>query len=229
MLPAKEGLMHFAKTRIAATALAASISSVAFAQGEPAAPAPDPQQTPAPQQPVTGVVVASERGLHRNFGFGTAFGGGILSASAFGPTGASVGSLDILPAIYLPTFEAQFFIDHRYSIDWTVPVVNVAIASAIIGAFAFQTDVFFNFNIGKGNARMILGPGLGFSLVAGDGGAVGSIRIPAEIGIEAITNNEVFGFKVMARPWLEIVPISEVSVVGGGAVLELGFSGYLTD
>lgn len=193
---------------VAATAAALSVSSTALAQN-------------IPTQPL-------EPKLRRNVGLGTAFGGGVLAASAFGSTG-DTSITAVAPAIILPTFEMQFFIDHKYSIDLSVPVTNIVIASAVLQSFAFSTDAFFNFNIGTGNARMILGPGLGFSFVVGDRYGVASIRVPAEIGLELITNNEAFGFKIMARPWVEFVPTSSTSVVGGGAVGLLGLSGYLTD
>lgn len=192
---------------IAAAAAALSLSSSALAQEIPTKPL--------------------EPKLRRNVGLGTAFGGGVVAAGAFSPTG-SLGT-GVLPAVMLPTFELQFFIDHKYSIDLTIPVTNIVIASAVLESFAFSTDAFFNFNIGTGNARMILGPGLGFSFIAGSQNAIGSIRVPAEIGLELITNNEAFGFKIMARPWVEFVPTSNTSIVGGGAIGLLGLSGYITE
>lgn len=208
---------------VAASAALLLLATPALAQDAPVTPpaqpaSPPPQVAPAPAQ---------QPGLHRNFGFGTAFGAGVVAAGAFSPTGSI--STGVLPAVMLPTFEAQFFIDHKYSIDVSIPVTNIVIASAVLESFVYATDVFFNFNVGTGNARMVIGPGLGFSFIASGSNAIGSIRIPAEIGLEAITNNEAFGFKVLARPWVEFVPTRESSVVGGGALLLLGFSGYLTD
>lgn len=209
----------FASRLLIAAALL--VSTPALAQDAPQPANPPPPTTPFRSTPPL------EPALRRSLGFGTAFGAGVVAASAFTPTGSV--SSGVLPALMLPTFEAQFFIDHKYSIDVSIPVTNIVIASAVLGSFAYATDVFFNFNVGTGNARLIVGPGLGFSFIASGSNATGSIRVPAEIGLELITNSESFGFKVLARPWVEFVPARDAGVVGGGALLLLGLSGYVTD
>lgn len=160
----------------------------------------------------------------RVFGAGTAFGGGFVGASM--GTGTTGETVLLGPALFLPTLELQAFLPHEYSIDISVPITNIAVVSAIRGAFLWSNDVFVNFNIGTGNARGIVGPGLGFAVASSSGGAIGSFRVPAELGLEILTNNEAFGFKIMVRPWMEFGSNSDIGGIGGGAVALLGFSGY---
>ncbi len=161
----------------------------------------------------------------RVFGAGTALGAGVAAATA---SDGAVESDALGLALLLPTLELQAFLPDEYSIDISLPITNIAVVPIFTGWFAWTTDVYFNFNFGSGIARGIVGPGLGSSIIVstkGDG-AVGSFRVPAEVGLELNTVNEAFGFKVMARPWLE-VGAGEVSGVGGGVLGVIGFSGYV--
>lgn len=168
---------------------------------------------------------AEEKDEHvRIFGAGTAFGGGVAGVSV--GTGTSETSSVLSPALVLPTLELQAFLPDEYSIDISLPITNIAVVSAIVGGFVWNSDVFFNFNFGKGTARGIVGPGVGFGVVAVGSTTAGSFRLPAELGLELITDNEAFGFKIMARPWAEFSSGSGVGGVGGGVVGLLGFSGY---
>ncbi len=164
----------------------------------------------------------------RIFGAGTALGGGFGAFSVSGTTGSV--ATGILPAIILPTLEIQGFItEDEYSIDVTVPIVNIIIASAVVDGLLWQTDAFFNFNLGSGTARFIIGPGLGFTAGAVQGETAASIRFPAELGLELLTSGNGFGFKVLARPWFEVAPTSAADAIGGGLIGLLGFSGYVTE
>ncbi len=161
----------------------------------------------------------------RVFGAGTAFGGGFVGAS--NGTGYAGETVVLGPALFLPTLELQAFLPHEYSIDITIPITNIAVVSAIRGGFLWSSDVFFNFNFGTGNARGIVGPGLGFAAASdARGRSNGSLRLPSEFGLEIVTDNEAFGFKMMVRPWVEFGSDIDLVGVGGGAVALLGFSGY---
>ncbi|APR85904.1 Hypothetical protein A7982_11253 [Minicystis rosea] len=164
----------------------------------------------------------------RVFGLGTALGGGVFTAGFVG-LGGTVKSAGALPYILLPSLEFKYFLQPQdFSIDVSIPVTNMIIGSAASGGFYFGADAFFNFNLGKGSVRGVLGPGLGFEVYAAGGSAAGAVRIPAEIGFEALTSGRHFGFSLMARPWFELIPAGGASVIGGGAMLALGFMGYYT-
>lgn len=164
----------------------------------------------------------------RIFGAGTALGGGFGAFSVTSTTGST--STGVLPAIMLPTLELQGFItEDEYSIDVTVPLTNLIISSVAVEGFIWQTDAFFNFNLGSGTARFIIGPGLGFTAGTVNGVAAASIRFPAELGLELLTSGNGFGFKILARPWFEVAPTSSADAIGGGLIGLLGFSGYVTE
>jgi hypothetical protein len=111
-----------------------------------------------------------------------------------------------------------------------VPISNIIIVSAVLGVVAFNTDLFFNANIGPGRVRLLIGPGVGFSVVAGGGYSGGSIRLPAVIGMEILTRSYGVGFRFMLRPWLEYAIGSSgrtsVTGIGGGALAVFGVSFY---
>jgi hypothetical protein len=168
----------------------------------------------------------ASQGPQRVFGFGTAFGGGVAAATAVSGGGSSASFVG--PALLLPTLEFQGFFPGEYSLDVTLPVTNMILVSSAMKGFLFSTDVFFNANIGKGTERFVVGPGLGFSVLALDGGSATTFRLPAQIGLEILTKKRGFGFKLLARPWLEVASGSRATAVGGGVLGALVFSGYST-
>ena len=161
----------------------------------------------------------------RVFGFGTAVGGGFAATTV---TSSSRSASSVGPALLLPTLEMQIFTSGGSSFDITIPITNMILVSNALEGVVVSADVMFNANSGKGSTRLVIGPGLGFSIVAVDHGTAGSFRIPAQLGFEVLNKRQSFGFKLLARPWLELASGSEASAVGGGMLGVLVFSGYVT-
>ncbi len=175
---------------------------------------------------LSGVALAGKAD-HRVFGIGTALGGGVTSDSLGVNLDEPIPD-DLQYAIELPTLELQGFLHNEWSFDVTIPVGNIIAVKAATDVLVWRTDVFFNFNFGEDYVRFILGPGIGFGIVAGASYETGSIRFPGEIGLELNNRKEAFGFKLMARPWVEFVP-QDGDPVGGGVMGLVGFSGYVVD
>lgn len=151
----------------------------------------------------------------RSAGFGTAFGGGFSSAGD-GMSGA----------LLLPTAELQIFLPREYSIDVSMPVLNIALLSALTGGLWLAGDLYFNVNAGQGELRFVAGPGVGFAHASAGSDKVTSLKIPFQIGFEALSKKRTFGFKLVARPWFEIADTGYSSATGGGLIGALVFSGY---
>lgn len=151
----------------------------------------------------------------RSAGFGTAFGGGFSSAGD-GMAGAFL----------LPTAELQIFLPREYSIDVTMPVLNIALLSALTGGLWLAGDLYFNVNAGQGELRFVAGPGVGFAHASAQGSKVTSLKIPFQIGLESLSKKRTFGLKLLARPWFEIADTGYSSATGGGLIGALVFSGY---
>lgn len=166
----------------------------------------------------------------RIFGAGTAIGGGVAAYTVAGSTG-STSTSGISPALLLPSLEIQGFLPGEYSIDVSVPLTNIIVIAALSDVFLWNTDFFFNFNFGDGGVRGIVGPGLGFSVATVSGSTAGSLRLPAELGVEFLTAESGFGFKMMARPYAEFAFAQGSSArgIGGGVLGVLAFTGYVTD
>ena len=166
----------------------------------------------------------------RSFGVGTAFGAGYASYTAVSSTGSTDSRASF--ALLLPTLELQFFTRRGHSIDISVPISNLAIVSAVTEGFFFMSDVFYNFNVGRGRAQLLLGPGLGVGLGSVSGAFAMSFRVPATVGVEFLTRARGFGFKIMLRPYVEFAVAggggASASAVGGGALFALGLSWYGT-
>lgn len=173
-----------------------------------------PYYSPEPSQGAPGDPQFPHR--ERSIGFGTAFGGG------FSGSGRSVNG-----AILFPTAELQIFLPKEYSIDVSMPVLNMALSSALLGGFVFGTDLYFNVNAGKGRVRFVGGPGLGIAYAQIGYQDVAVLKIPAQLGFEVLNKKRSFGFKMIARPWLE-VPVggSASADTGGGMLAVFAFSGY---
>ncbi len=171
----------------------------------------------------------------RVFGLGVGFSGGVMVLLDDGIPAASYfdGSDDLIPQASFASLEGQIFLnDDDYSFDISVPVTTTILAAALgIGAY-WQSDVFFNFGPGEQNIRMVLGPGLGFGIydVDDDLGAssptYGTVRLLAEIGLEALNNHQTFSFKLLGRPFVELY-MTDAGYVGtaAGGVGLISFSG----
>lgn len=205
------------------------------AAAEPTAPAPV-VAPPAPAPAVAPAPAAASEAVplepRRKWGLGSALGAGFAGAaigSSFSST--TVGAVGF--ALLLPTFEMQFFLRRGHSIDISVPLLNIVAVSALARIFYFSTDAFYNFNVGRGSARFVVGPGLGLSLATYGGAVAGSLRIPAEVGVEFLTKGRGFGFKILGRPWVEVAFAGAAGTVaagalGGGLMLAVAFTGYST-
>ena len=171
----------------------------------------------------------------RVFGLGVGFSGGVMALLDDGIPSASYfdGSDDLLPLFSPFTLEGQIFLDDDdYSFDISIPITNTILLAAFgIGAY-WQSDVFFNFGPGEQNIRMVLGPGLGFGIYDVDDDlsssslTYGSLRLLAEIGLEALNNHQTFSFKLLARPFVELfLADAGYTGTGAGAIGLISFSG----
>jgi len=172
---------------------------------------------------------------HRRFGLGSYGGGGyVQGVTTLEPptTECECMSYGFGAQFELPTLLVQGFPldDDDLSIDVNEPLTETIIFAAG-GTFLWRSDVFLNFNAGSGIPRLIVGPGLGFSVIATAGkSTLWSIRLPAQIGLELLTTDEAFGFKIVAQPVFAVGGSRTDGVyAGGGGVLELGMSGYKRD
>jgi len=171
--------------------------------------------------------------LARVVGIGTYGGGGYVApfvhlrdCSAFDCNAASPAGVEYS----LPTLVLQAFpFEHRdYSVDVNTALSDTFMWSAA-SVFFWRADAFVSFNTGSGVPRLIAGPGLGFFVYSTKGRTdAWAFRVPGELGLELLTNNQAFGFKLIAEPLFEIVggPASGISA-GPGAVFMLGMSGYV--
>jgi len=169
----------------------------------------------------------------RVMGFGSYAGGGVTSEtlSAQGVSGALLSSATlettVIPAVHLPTFEMEFFLDHReeWDLDLSVPITDTLYVASR-GLLVWQTDAFFDYNFGRGVARGFVGPGVGFSILSGSGVTGGTFQIPAEIGLEVLPQPHAVSFKLLGRPWFEMGG-SDAFGIGGGFVALVGITGYV--
>jgi len=174
----------------------------------------------------------------RILGFGTAQGPNVAAATLWtsrGRVGAGTGAA--LLGLALPTFELQLFAPKLYSIDLATSLGGTLFAASLDRALYFTQDVYCTFHLGRGIARFIAGPGVGFtSAFHEDERGVqngGSLRLVSQLGLELLTNNEAFGFKLLGRPWLEVSHVQafddQRTFVGGGFAQQLAFFGYFRD
>jgi hypothetical protein len=117
-----------------------------------------------------------------------------------------------------------------HSLDISVPLVNAILTSARLRGFHITADFFYNFNPGEKQVRAVLGPGLGLAAGGGNGLSQFLLRVPAEVGLEILTREQNFGFKLLARPWFEAGRLAiegdPLATVGGGVLVSLGIAGY---
>jgi len=179
------------------------------------------------------ILLTPGRPHQRRFGFGLYGGGGVgvfVPVVAHPCTGDSCAESFLGGIIDFSTLEFQVFpFRHReFSIDVSSRLTETFLGLSC-GYFTGE-DVFFNFNVGSGTARLLIGPGLGYSVQVCHSAAAAEFRIPAEIGIELITNRESFGFKFLMRPLFETYRDRQHTIyAGGGGMFLLGMSGYKRD
>lgn len=172
----------------------------------------------------------------RIYGFGSAHGvsvGGATLYTAPGRVGAGTGMA--LLGFTAPTFELQMFAPELYSVDLSTSLTGTIFAAGFDDALHFTQDAYFTFHLGKGVARFVGGPGVGFTVVMHEderGVQSGnSLRLLSQFGLELLTKNEAFGFKLVARPWLEFSRVQAFeenrTFVGGGFAHHFVFTGYL--
>ncbi len=196
-----------------------------------------PPPPPPPQATVSAIAASppveslplSDGPRDRVVGLGTAIGGGVAVGGVYAP--GSSGSIGYVgPAIELPSFEGLFFIDDHVSIDVSIPLLNTVIVGVLpSGFFAWATNVGLDFSIGDSWVRFIVGPELGFAVVSYSGYTRGQINLGALVGVELLSRGRGFGFRIMTRPQVQFSLPTDGGVfgVGGNALLELGFIGYL--
>lgn len=182
--------------------------------------------TPGDAETASGEASASEgAGPKRVVGIGTSFGGGVAGVDTF--SGAA--SSGVQPALLLPTLELLVFMPRDFSLNLIMPVLNMALVSAVAKGTVVNMDLIFNANVGRGKTRFVAGAGLGFAFVDVPSGEGASLRIPAQLGFESLSKRRGFGFKLLARPWAEIAVGSSGDAFGGGVLGVLVFTGYMTD
>ena len=213
-------------TRRTRRAIASGIVLTLFAMAT-ATPAAAQEDTPR-----YGPAAVEERTPPRSFGLGLGLiGGGFSGFTANRPIGgrSSGGG----PALAFGTLEIQGFLtDDELSLDLTIPVGNMVATSVELDGFVWNSDLFLNFNIGKDVTRFVLGPGLGFSVLSFGDDTAATVRLPAQLGLELLTDRAGAGIKFLARPWAELgfvdVNGSSARELGGGAIALLVVSGYGT-
>ncbi|NUP12833.1 MAG: hypothetical protein HOW73_42890 [Polyangiaceae bacterium] len=171
----------------------------------------------------------------RKYGFGTAQGPNIASATLWtAPGRVGSGTDAALIGLTLPTFELQVFAPELYSIDLSTAVSGTVFAAGFDRALYFTQDVYFTFHLGRGLARFVGGPGIGFTTAfhEDDRGAQngGSMRFVSQVGLELLTKNEAFGFRLLGRPWIEVTHVQslgdERTFASGGFAQHFAFFGY---
>jgi len=186
---------------LTAMLFAATLSDVARAD-----PAPDP----APE---------------RRYGIGMTVGGGYGVGMPTGFLAAGFRTVEQgvrAPEVVLPILEFAAFNRTGSAFEVLVPVTDFSTSLPLNFRTLFYVDTFYAFNFGKGPARFIVGPGSGFAV--GISGL--ALRFPAETGIELLTKSQAFGFKLLARPYVELLPTENEVGAGGGATFVIGLFGY---
>lgn len=102
--------------------------------------------------------------LERTFGFGTILGGGFTVATLTTSTGSASSGLN--GALLLPTIEIEAFVTPSISVDVSVPLTNVVIASLVIQGVAFSGQAIVQVSVGDGDVRGVFGAGIGGDFVS---------------------------------------------------------------
>jgi hypothetical protein len=169
---------------------------------------------------------------HRRFGGGTMVGAGYSRMDYQFP------GVDLdkpFNFILLPTIELKFFLGDAFSLDLSVPVVNIAASNALQDYFFFTAEAYAMFHPGApSSVELFVGPGFGFSYAKWTNDALHAsssgyaFHIPARIGLEFNSARRTFSFIVAARPFFSLVHGgSGENKPGGGVLLELGIMAYM--
>lgn len=177
------------------------------------------------------------REYRRTFGVGLSSGAGAAAGTV--RTGTSASDTSATFELLLPTVEVSWFLPGEHAITIRVPITNDFAGSAIVKGFVGSMDVVLTFNVGRGDWRLVAGPGVGFTvLVGGDLPArtAGGLRLPAEVGVEYLWSKHSWGLKLGVRPWIEISSERDVllgdasttNTTGGGIVGALTLTSFAT-
>ena len=171
----------------------------------------------------------------RRVGFGSAHGPTVGGATLFTmPRRVGAGTGAALVGLTLPTFEVQLFAPQLYSVDLSTSLTGTLLAAGFEEVFYLTQDAYLTFHLGRGVARFVGGPGLGFSAAfrEDDRGVQNgaSLRLSSQVGVELLTKNEAFGVSFLGRPWLEVSHVQgsgeQRTFVGGGFAQHIAFFGY---
>jgi hypothetical protein len=170
----------------------------------------------------------------RVFGLGTALGGGVAAGGAYTFSSGSSGALLLSPAIEIHSLEAMFFFSDHLSLDVSIPLGNTLIVAAATASSGnplvpWGTNLTLDFSIGDDWVRFIVGPSVGLVALAVESTVYVQLGAGALVGLELLTRGRAFGFRVMTRPQVQFaLPVGgSVFAVGGLALLEVGFIGYI--
>lgn len=142
--------------------------------------------------------------------------------------GRSPGGGDAQVAYRIGSVELMGFLAADFSIDVSTQLAATIVAAAF-SDFAWASTVYFDWSFGS-DVRLLIGPGVGAAGhgdihgVRGDAGV--ELRLAGLLGIEALTTDDQFGFRLMTRPWLAFGGGDRGFELGYGAMLELGFLFY---
>lgn len=154
----------------------------------------------------------------RVFGIGSSFGSGVEK-----------GEYDPIVAYTLPTFDLKYFIPNSIvDINLVSPIINMLVASDIIGGINVWSDLYINISLGHTNTKFIVAPGLGFEYVDFSSNEGYAVRIPISFGFETLSQNQNFGFATMIRPVVSIGSIEGSFIIGYGAQAVVCLNGYIT-
>ena len=198
--------------RLAASVLALALTSTALVTSARAA---EPEVALGQEAP--------EIRTHRTFGFGLGLGvGGQLF---LGGRGLRAGGAVLLPAIELQLFP---FRRRDWSIDFSLPLWNTIINAAVFAATFLSLDAYVDFNVGKGNTRLVVGPGLGLAYRDNGTGFTGGVRIPFQIGAELLSAKKHIGVRLLVRSWTELIVPTRNGGIDTGLLAVLVVTGYTT-
>lgn len=158
---------------------------------------------------------------HRTFGFGVGVGGG---GEVFLSRGIHFGGAVLLPAIELQIFP---FRRRDWSIDLSVPLWNTIVNAAFNDAIFLSIDSYLDFNVGTGNKRLVVGPGIGLAY-RDSGGISGGVRIPFQIGAEFLAVKKHVGVRFLVRSWTEAIFAKRDGGLDQGLMAVIVVTGYTT-
>ncbi len=169
---------------------------------------------------------------HRRFGGGTMVGAGYSRMDYQFP---GVDLNKPFNFILLPTIELKFFLGDAFSLDLSVPVVNIAASNALQDYFFFTAEVYAMFHPGAPSpVELFVGPGFGISYAKWTDDPHGlsasgyAFHVPARVGLEFNKARRTFSFIVAARPFFALVHGgSGETKPGGGVLIELGIMAYM--